>query len=93
MKPELAGWLSQYAEALDSDAALGAQLLPRLAAEGIFGLGVPADKGGRAHSDIGHAIEAIAELASYSLTAALSLGHNESSLKRCCVAPMINWLP
>ncbi|EWM40223.1 hypothetical protein D557_4117 [Bordetella holmesii 70147] len=92
MKPELAGWLSQYAEALDSDAALGAQLLPRLAAEGIFGLVCRQTKAA-CHSDIGHAIEAIAELASYSLTAPLSLGHNESSLKRCCVAPMINWLP
>ncbi|OZI70780.1 acyl-CoA dehydrogenase [Bordetella genomosp. 12] len=66
----LAQWLNEHAATLDSEPGAGAQLLPRLASEGLFGLGVATEFGGRAGSDIGHAIEAIAELASHSLTAA-----------------------
>lgn len=67
--PALAAWLDTHAEALHDDAALCTEIVPRLAQHGLFGLGVPRALGGSG-GDIGDAIQAIAEVAQYSLAAA-----------------------
>ncbi|KCB44659.1 acyl-CoA dehydrogenase family protein [Bordetella hinzii] len=67
VSPALAGWLHDHAEALDSGTIDSLQVLPRLAADGVFARGTAAGQGS---GDIGHAIETIAQLATHSLTAA-----------------------
>ena len=37
--PELSGWLEANAFGLDTDSALAAEVLPRLAADGVLGVG------------------------------------------------------
>lgn len=66
---ELHEWLDTHAQALDvGDPAPTAELLPRLAATGLFGLGVPPEQGGRGGT-VSEAVEAIAALSERSLTA------------------------
>lgn len=62
-------WLQANAEALDQGGLASQAVLNRLAGEAVFGLGLDAAWGGVADSDIGHAIEAVAELARHSFTA------------------------
>ncbi|WP_336815906.1 acyl-CoA dehydrogenase family protein [Burkholderia gladioli] len=72
---ELGDWLDQHAESLDTEATLAAQVLPRLARAGVAAIGVPASSGG-AGGDIAEAIDALAQVATHSLTAAFVLwGH------------------
>lgn len=62
-------WLDAHAEALDLGTRDAECIVPRLAAAGMFGIGVPASVGGSG----GHALEAmraVAEVAQHSLTAA-----------------------
>lgn len=67
---DLAPWLDLQAEALDAgEAEASRALLGRLAAAGRFGIGVPVDLGGSGGS-LGDAVEAIADTARHSLTAA-----------------------
>lgn len=62
-------WLDEHAEALDTGPELAAHVLPRLAAAGLYRLGVPAALGGQGGS-LAEAMQGIAELARHSLTAA-----------------------
>jgi alkylation response protein AidB-like acyl-CoA dehydrogenase len=71
----LAEWLDAQAESLDTDAAHAAEVLPKLAAAGVSGIGVPTALGG-AGGSVADAIEAIADIATHSLSAAfVSWGH------------------
>ncbi|KUM42965.1 acyl-CoA dehydrogenase family protein [Pseudomonas sp. EpS/L25] len=65
----LADWLDEHAEALDQGLLDPESLLPRLAQDGRFGLGVARELGG-AGGSLGQAVEGIAGLAEHSLTAA-----------------------
>jgi len=64
-------WLDANAEALDADGALAPEVVPRLAAAGLFRLGVPKALGGLG-GDVRDAVEAIAEVAGHSLAAAFT---------------------
>ena len=66
---DLRAWLSDNAGSLDTSNELAEQVLPRLGAAGLYRLGVPERWGGRGGSVAG-AMQAIAELAGLSLTAA-----------------------
>lgn len=76
MLPEdLRGWLDAQAEALDTDAAQAAQVLPWLAHSGLTRVGVPQALGGQG-GDIRDAVHAVAALAEHSLAAAFAYwGH------------------
>ncbi|MGI4859609.1 MAG: acyl-CoA dehydrogenase family protein [Janthinobacterium lividum] len=66
---DLHAWLDEHAERLDTDRTLAPQIVPRLAAAGLFGIGVPqalAGTGGTARE----AIMALAGIAEHSLAAA-----------------------
>ena len=65
----LLNWLQQHADALDQGQGPADELLPRLGQAGLLRLGVPSAIGG-ADGTIGDAIEAIAQVAEHSLTAA-----------------------
>jgi alkylation response protein AidB-like acyl-CoA dehydrogenase len=65
----LQAWLRDNAERLDTAPELAAQVVPQLAAADLFGVGVPTGLGGGG-GDVRDAIDAIAEVAQYSLTAA-----------------------
>lgn len=62
-------WLQQNADALDQGQGPADELLPRLGQAGLLRLGVPGALGGTG-GPIGDAIEAIAQVAEHSLTAA-----------------------
>ncbi|ALK33469.1 hypothetical protein Bpla01_01700 [Burkholderia plantarii] len=95
-RAELGAWLDAHAESLDTEPALAAELLPRLARGGVFGLGVPVADGG-AGGSIADAIEAVAEVATHSLAAAFVLwGHRtfiEYVLRADQDALRERWLP
>jgi len=61
-------WLDAHADSLDEGPAHAHEVLPRLAQQGLFGLGVPVAEGGQGGS-LGDALEAIAGVAGHSLTA------------------------
>lgn len=61
-------WLDTHAESLDAEARHAPEVLPRLAAEGLFGVGVPVADGGEGGS-LQDALESIADVAAHSLTA------------------------
>lgn len=65
-------WLDASAEALDADNALAPEVVPWLAAAGLFRLGVPKALGGLG-GDVRDAVEAIADVAGHSLAAAFTL--------------------
>jgi alkylation response protein AidB-like acyl-CoA dehydrogenase len=69
MNAELRGWLDTHSDALDQQQDLASEVLPRLADAGLFRIGVPQSLGGT-DGDTGDAIEALAEVASHSFTAA-----------------------
>lgn len=73
---EFTDWLDQHADQIDQESCQASQqLLERIAAEGAFRVGVPAELGGSGGSDQ-DVIEILAELAQHSLTAAfISWGH------------------
>jgi alkylation response protein AidB-like acyl-CoA dehydrogenase len=62
-------WLREHADQLDTEQHLAEQVLPQLANAGLFTIGVPQAHGGSG-GDVRDAINAIAEIAEYSLTAA-----------------------
>jgi alkylation response protein AidB-like acyl-CoA dehydrogenase len=76
-KPELStrlpatlqAWLREHADRLDTTQELAGQVLPQLAGANLFAIGVPTALGGSG-GDVRDAIEAIAEVAQFSLTAA-----------------------
>jgi alkylation response protein AidB-like acyl-CoA dehydrogenase len=66
---DLREWLQQHADSLDTTSALAPEVVPRLAGAGLFAAGVPQAFGGSGGT-VGDAIEAIAAVAEYSVTAA-----------------------
>lgn len=66
---ELSAWLDAHADRLDAGQALAAEVVPRLAAAGLFKAGVPETLGGHGGA-VPEAIEAIAAVAEHSVTAA-----------------------
>ena len=72
---EFLAWLEAHAVSLDSEAGLAAELLPRLAAAGLPGVGVAEALGG-AGGDVTDGVEAIAAVSERSLAAGFVLwGH------------------
>lgn len=68
-------WLLEHAESLDVGTAQADQVIPALAARGLFRIGVPTGAGGSG-GDVVDAVEAIARVAQISLTAAFAFwGH------------------
>lgn len=67
---DLKAWLRQHADALDDGSLDAAELLPRLAAADVLRHGVPVAQGGLPGTDIGDAIETIAQLAELSVAGA-----------------------
>ena len=71
----LFGWLEQNSSCLDRDNTLAAEVLPRLAAAGVLGAGVPKEHGGSG-GDVTDGIRAIADISRHSLAAGFVLwGH------------------
>jgi alkylation response protein AidB-like acyl-CoA dehydrogenase len=66
---QLRHWLDEHAEALDLGQLDAEQVLPQLAQAGLLRLGVPTALGGSGGSIL-DAVEAVAQVASHSLTAA-----------------------
>lgn len=69
VQTELHTWLHDNADGLDQTQDLAEEILPRLSAAGLFGIGAPQSLGGSG-GDIRDAISAVAGIAEYSLTAA-----------------------
>lgn len=67
---DLRTWLESQADPLDQGLLNSEVLLPRLAASGVLGHGVPSKFGGIG-GDVWDGVEAIAQVATFSLTAAL----------------------
>lgn len=88
-------WLAAHAESLDADGTQAAQVIPRLAAAGLFRLGVPREFGGE--GDIGDAVEAIAGVAQQSLAAAFSFWGQRAFIAYLLQSPNAalreRWLP
>lgn len=68
---EFTTWLQANADALDATPDLASEVVPRLAGAGLFAIGVPESLGGKGGSTA-DAIEAIAAVAEYSVTAAFT---------------------
>lgn len=68
LDPSLATWLEENAPRLDADGSAAADVLPRLAAAGVFAIGVPEADGGVGGRVI-DVVEAIADVSSRSLAA------------------------
>lgn len=88
-------WLAVHAEALDADGTQAAQVVPRLAAAGLFRLGVPREFGGEGGID--DAVEAIAGVAEHSLAAAFSFWGQRAFIEYLLQSPNAalreRWLP
>lgn len=69
LDPTLSRWLDDHAEGLDLGHSDPQSVLPQLAAAGLFAIGVPEERGGSGGSVL-DAIDAIADVAGHSLTAA-----------------------
>jgi len=72
LDPALARWLDAAAGDLDTNAELAHEVLPRLAAGNVLGLGVPEADGG-AGGDVTDAVEAIAAVSEHSMAAGFIL--------------------
>ncbi|MBR8039820.1 acyl-CoA/acyl-ACP dehydrogenase [Burkholderia cenocepacia] len=92
----LVDWLDANATQLDTSAALKAEIVPRLAAAGLFRTGVPASLGG-AGGTTADAIAGIAAVAEHSLTAAFVLWGQRSFIEYLLQSPNTalreRWLP
>lgn len=99
MSADLQQWLQAHADELDQTQDLAAEVIPRLAAANLFGIGVPQTLGGSG-GDVRDAIKAVAGVAEYSLTAAFVFwGHRtfieyllhspNQDLAERLVAPMV----
>ncbi len=84
LSPELSAWLSANAASLNDSNALAAEVLPRLSAAGLNRIAVPealGGVGGARHE----AVQAIAEVAEHSLTAAFVLWAQRAFIDYLCV--------
>jgi alkylation response protein AidB-like acyl-CoA dehydrogenase len=94
---DLAAWLDTHAESLDESAARAHDIVPRLAAAGLFGIGVStayaAGRGGTAID----AVEAVAQVAARSLSAAFVFWGHRTFIECLAQSPNIGlretWLP
>ncbi|XAH25773.1 acyl-CoA dehydrogenase family protein [Xylophilus sp. GW821-FHT01B05] len=89
-------WLASSAESLDADNALAPEVVPRLAAAGLFGLGVPREWGGQG-GDVWDGVEAIAAVAGESLAAAFTFWGQRAFIEYLLQSPNTalreRWLP
>ncbi|MCR0983869.1 acyl-CoA dehydrogenase family protein [Roseomonas populi] len=75
LDPALRSWLDEAATGLDRGTADPASVLPRLAAAGVFRIGVPEELGGTG-GDVTDAVEAVAAISERSLAAGfVAWGH------------------
>ncbi|GAA4341268.1 acyl-CoA dehydrogenase family protein [Pigmentiphaga soli] len=76
LTPQLVEWLDAHADAIDTGECDPGAVLPPLVEAGVFRWGVPAQWDGHDGTDIGDAIEAVAELGYYSMACAfVAWGH------------------
>jgi len=76
----LSRWLEAHAEPLDRGAHDAEDVLPQLAASGLLGLGVSETLGGAGGTTL-DAVDAVAEIATYSLTSAFVLWGQRSFIE------------
>jgi alkylation response protein AidB-like acyl-CoA dehydrogenase len=92
----LAAWLSEHADELDANGPAQAELLSRLAQSGLFRVSVPEELGGDGQP-VSQAIDAIAEVARYSLTAAFVAWGHRTFIEYLLASPNFElaqqWLP
>lgn len=92
----LAAWLSEHADELDANGPAQAELLSRLARSGLFRVSVPEELGGDGQP-VSQAIDAIAEVARYSLTAAFVAWGHRTFIEYLLASPNSElaeqWLP
>lgn len=93
---DLHHWLTQHADALDRGTHGGDELVPRLAAAGLFRAGVPEALGGSG-GDVRDGIAAVAAVAELSLTAAFVLWGQRAFIEYLLQSPndalRRRWLP
>ncbi|MFM0739390.1 acyl-CoA dehydrogenase family protein [Paraburkholderia xenovorans] len=94
--PDLASWLDANAEAIDAGQDLAREILPRLGRAGLFRIGVAAHEGGVDGTTV-DAIEAVASVASHSLTAAFVFWGQRTFIEYLLQSPnqalRARWLP
>ncbi len=89
-------WFGQHAAALDAGTGYADDLLTELGRQGLLRIGVPEEYGGSGGS-LAHAIEAIAEVAEHSLTAAFVFWGQRTFIQYLLDTPnaalRTRWLP
>jgi alkylation response protein AidB-like acyl-CoA dehydrogenase len=97
LPPELEQWLDTHADALDQGTGPADELLTMLADAGIYRWGVPAELGGVADTGFAEMVQAIAALASRSMTAAFVSWSQRIFIEFLVVTPnralARRWLP
>ncbi|MGX9430456.1 MULTISPECIES: acyl-CoA dehydrogenase family protein [Bradyrhizobium] len=83
---ELAAWLDRNAFSLDTENTLAGELLPRLAAGGLLGAGLPVADGG-AGGDVTDGVEAIAAASEHSVAAGFVLWAHRSYIEYLLQSP------
>lgn len=95
LSEEFIQWLDQHANALDQSNQYADELFQRLAAQGVFQLGVPEALGGKG-GDILQAVSIIQKIANHSLTAAFIAWGHRTLIQNLVVsdnpAPRQKWL-
>lgn len=95
LSSDFISWLNAHAESLDQSNQYADELLQKIAAEGVFKLGVPENLGG-VGGTVWDAINAITEISKLSLTAGfISWGHRtfiENILQSANPVPRQKWL-
>lgn len=79
-------WVAQYAESLDTCNQHADAVVPQLAEQQLFGIGVPQHLGGLGGTT-GDAVEAIAEVARHSVTAAFVFWGHRSFIEYLLLSP------
>lgn len=92
----LTRWLSSHSQSLDSSSEHASQILPKLGAAGLFKIGVPTHLGGTGGTTA-DAVEAIAQTAEASLTAAFVFWGHRTFIEYLLHSPNTSlrdtWLP
>jgi alkylation response protein AidB-like acyl-CoA dehydrogenase len=83
---ELSVWLEANAGSLDADAALAAEVLPRLGAGGALGAGIATELGG-SRGDVTDGVEVIAAVSARSLAAGFVLWGHRSYIEYLLQSP------
>lgn len=89
-------WVEQHAESLDSCNQYATEVIPQLAQQHLFGIGVPEHLGG-AGGTTAEAVEAIEDIARHSVTAAFVFWGHRSFIEYLLLSPnetlRERWLP